>query len=84
MGLVAGIGEVREHMKAIFGAGDEGLDPELVTNYAQREFGIVRMGGTVGWIAASWPLIFLLSDQPDAARWTYIVSGVASLIPSGR
>lgn len=29
---------------------------------AQREFGIVRMGGTIGWIAAAWPPIFLLVD----------------------
>lgn len=27
---------------------------------AQEEFGIVRMGGTIGWIAAAWPPIFLL------------------------
>lgn len=29
---------------------------------AQREFGIVRMGGTIGWIAAAWPPVFLLVD----------------------
>jgi len=27
---------------------------------AQEEFGIVRMGGTIGWIAAAWPPVFLL------------------------
>jgi len=29
---------------------------------AQREFGQVRLWGTIGWIAASWPFVFLLSD----------------------
>lgn len=28
----------------------------------QREFGRVRMGGTVGWILASWPFVFILVD----------------------
>ena len=26
---------------------------------AKKEFGIVRMGGTIGWILAAWPFIFL-------------------------
>ena len=29
---------------------------------AEREFGIVRMGGTIGWILAAWPFAFLLVD----------------------
>ncbi|MBM4005005.1 MAG: MFS transporter [Planctomycetes bacterium] len=29
---------------------------------AQQEFGIVRMGGTIGWIAAAWPPLFILVD----------------------
>ena len=29
---------------------------------AQKEFGLVRMWGTIGWIAASWPFIFILVD----------------------
>jgi nucleoside transporter len=29
---------------------------------AQREFGLVRLWGTIGWIAASWPFVFLLVD----------------------
>ena len=32
-----------------------------------REFGPVRVWGTIGWIAASWPFIFLLVDW-DAVR----------------
>ena len=45
-----------------------------------REYGIVRMGGTIGWIAASWPLLFFLSDDPMAARYTFLLAGAASLI----
>ena len=29
---------------------------------AQEDFGIVRMGGTIGWIAAAWPPVFILVD----------------------
>jgi nucleoside transporter len=28
----------------------------------QREFGLVRVGGTIGWILAQWPFVFLLLD----------------------
>jgi len=29
---------------------------------AQRDFGLVRLWGTIGWIAAAWPFVFLLID----------------------
>jgi nucleoside transporter len=29
---------------------------------ARREFGQVRLWGTIGWIAASWPFVFVLVD----------------------
>jgi len=29
---------------------------------AKNEFGIVRMGGTIGWILAAWPFTFILVD----------------------
>jgi nucleoside transporter len=29
---------------------------------AQKEFGVVRMGGTIGWILAAWPFTFILVD----------------------
>jgi hypothetical protein len=29
---------------------------------AQKEFGIVRMGGTFGWILAAWPFVFIFVD----------------------
>lgn len=35
---------------------------------AQRDFGLVRLWGTIGWIAASWPFIFILVD------WTKVPS----------
>ncbi|MCS7167566.1 MAG: MFS transporter [Gemmatales bacterium] len=34
----------------------------------QRDFGLVRLWGTIGWIAASWPFVFILAD------WTRIPS----------
>lgn len=47
-----------------------------------KDFGIVRMGGTVGWIVVSWPFIFLLSAEagPDQVRWIFIVGGIISYI----
>lgn len=75
---------------------------------AQSEFGIVRLGGTIGWIAASLPFTFIFVDWAsvdaanktefvdwlglvlqsglqgdalrDVTRYTYIVSGIASLV----
>ena len=45
-----------------------------------RDFGKVRMGGTVGWVIASWPFIFLLSAHADVTqvRWILVVSAIAS------
>ena len=44
---------------------------------AQQDFGKIRLWGTIGWIAASWPLIFL----PDgSARVIFFLSGGASLV----
>lgn len=52
---------------------------------AQRQFGMVRMGGTIGWILASWPLYFVLKGVEGAAlqgalAYIFIVAGVASLV----
>ena len=33
---------------------------------AQKEFGIVRMGGTIGWILVAWPLYFILEGKSGA------------------
>jgi nucleoside transporter len=51
----------------------------------QKEFGIVRMGGTVGWILAQWPLYFILKEFPpeqalQAKRAVFLVGGIASLL----
>jgi nucleoside transporter len=52
---------------------------------AQKEFGIVRMGGTIGWILAAWPLYFILQgktgvDAVTASRNIFLISGIASLV----
>jgi nucleoside transporter len=46
------------------------------------EFGFVRAGGTVGWIVASWPFIFLLGKAADAdqTKWILIVAGIGALV----
>ena len=51
---------------------------------AQKEFGLVRMGGTIGWILAAWPLYFVLqgkegADAVAASRNIFLVSGITSL-----
>jgi nucleoside transporter len=52
---------------------------------AEKEFGLVRMGGTIGWILAAWPLFFLLEGKTGVAATTakaniFLVAGIASLI----
>jgi len=51
---------------------------------AQKEFGVVRMGGTIGWILAAWPLYFVLQGKEGAAavaasRNIFLVAGITSL-----
>lgn len=52
---------------------------------ADKEFGFVRMGGTVGWILAAWPIAYILHGKApaeivNATGSIFIISGVASLI----
>jgi hypothetical protein len=52
---------------------------------AQKEFGLVRMGGTFGWIMAAWPLYFILQgkvgvEAVTASRNIFLISGLASLL----
>jgi nucleoside transporter len=51
---------------------------------AQRQFGIVRLWGTIGWIAASWPFILILrgktgADLESALTWIFWIAGGASI-----
>jgi len=43
-----------------------------------KDFGLIRMGGSIGWVLAAWPLSFILTDDASI-RWTYLVAGLASL-----
>ena len=49
---------------------------------AQKEFGIVRMGGTIGWILAAWPLTFILVDwaKVNAAQTTGFVDWLGTVL----
>lgn len=55
---------------------------------AQEEFGQVRMFGTIGWIAASWPFVFILAGKTGVELQTaraaiFTVAGVASIVLAG-
>jgi len=52
---------------------------------AQQEFGIVRMGGTVGWICAAWPFTFILVDwaKVDAAKPNGFSEWLGTVLGSG-
>jgi predicted MFS family arabinose efflux permease len=45
-----------------------------------KQFGTIRMGGTVGWILVSWPFVFLLSKDagPEQVRLIFVVAAVVS------
>lgn len=45
-----------------------------------KQFGAVRMGGTVGWMLVSWPFIFLLGAKADVEhiRWIFLVAAIVS------
>lgn len=52
---------------------------------AQKEFGIVRMGGTIGWILAAWPFTFILVDWAavKAANPQGFVNWLGTALSSG-
>lgn len=55
---------------------------------ARRQFGLVRMGGTIGWILASWPLYFVLqgvqgAELDHALSYIFLVAGGASVVLAG-
>jgi nucleoside transporter len=52
---------------------------------AKKEFGIVRMGGTIGWILAAWPFTFILVDwdKVHAANPSGFVSWLGTVLSNG-
>ncbi|OGD23870.1 MAG: nucleoside:proton symporter [Candidatus Aminicenantes bacterium RBG_13_64_14] len=52
---------------------------------AQKEFGFVRMGGTIGWILAAWPFTFILVDwaRVKAAAPHGVVAWLGTALGSG-
>ena len=52
---------------------------------AQKEFGFVRMGGTIGWILAAWPFTFILVDwsRVKAAAPKGMVAWLGTVLGSG-
>jgi nucleoside transporter len=52
---------------------------------AQREFGIVRMGGTIGWVLAAWPMTFILVDWDTvhATPTTGFVNWIGTVLGAG-
>ena len=52
---------------------------------AKKEFGIVRMGGTIGWILAAWPMTFILVDwdRVAAANPQGFVAWLGTVLGSG-
>ena len=45
-----------------------------------KDFGPVRMGGTIGWVLASWPFVFILGAHATAneVRWIFLVAAILS------
>ncbi len=52
---------------------------------SKKEFGIVRMGGTLGWILAAWPFTFILVDwaRVKAAAPKGAVAWLGTVLGSG-
>jgi nucleoside transporter len=51
----------------------------------QKEFGFVRMGGTIGWVLAAWPFTFILVDwnKVHAAHPHGLVNTLGTILSSG-
>ncbi len=51
----------------------------------QKEFGLVRVGGTIGWFLAAWPFTFILVDwdKVAAAKPTGLINWLGTVLSSG-
>src|SRR5436190_10787114 len=51
----------------------------------QKEFGVVRVGGTIGWILAAWPFTFILVDwdKVQAAHPQGLANWLGTVLSSG-
>ncbi len=51
----------------------------------QKEFGLVRMGGTIGWILAAWPFTFILVDwdMVRVAKPEGVIAWLGAVLGSG-
>ncbi|MHB8520884.1 MAG: MFS transporter [Limisphaerales bacterium] len=51
----------------------------------QKEFGLVRMGGTIGWVLAAWPFTFIFVDwaKVHAAEPAGAISWLGTVLGSG-
>jgi MFS family permease len=52
---------------------------------AQKEFGLVRMGGTIGWVLAAWPFTFILVDWKavNATAYNGVVGWLETVLKNG-
>ncbi len=52
---------------------------------AQKEFGIIRMGGTIGWVLAAWPFTFIFVDwaKVDAANPQGVGAWIGAALANG-
>ncbi len=51
----------------------------------EKEFGAVRVGGTIGWVLAAWPFTFILVDwaKVDAAQAQGLSEWLGAVLASG-